>query len=148
MPRFEEMGFDDLFAAMQDSTNPRVAQAAREFARQFNFADPALAADVEAFLTLEFLSGDWDDSSIFAGWDTDSSSSSRWQHASFDYNDYAARQKCRAKPGSARDYVMYEADHDDEYADVRDFISGNFGYVDVDNVIMQTGWSFDDDDDD
>lgn len=145
MPRFEEMSFDELFAAMQDTRNPRVAKAAREFANSYHFADPRLAADVEAYLTLEFLSGDWDDSSLFAGLNANSSSS-RWQHASFDFNEYAARQKYKAKPGSARDYVKYAVDDDEDYLDIREVIKGNFGYVDVDELIMQSGWELEDDD--
>lgn len=109
MPRFEEMTYEELFTAMQDKSHPRTAQAAREFASTHHFADPTLAADIEALLMLEFLSGDWDDSSVYAGLHSNSSSSP-WQHVSFDFNDHAERQKHKAKPGSARDYVKYQQD--------------------------------------
>lgn len=140
LPRFEELSFEELFAVMQDQTQPKVAQAAREWASSYRFADPRLAADVEAFLTVEYLSGDWDDGSISTGMNVNSSSSP-WQHVSFDYDEYAERQKYKAKPGSARDYVRYEIeDDDDDLADVRQFIRDEFGCVEVEDVELESAW--------
>jgi hypothetical protein len=140
-------------------------------------ANPALAADLEALLTLDFLAEDWG-SSMGIGADAQEdwgrsyvyetkggSSSSRAKKGWTDVEEAnarvaadAERRKYRAKVGSAGDYVTYSGSLDDDdsdddvSSDGPDVLEDLAGWVNLDDLIERADaayWvEFDSDDDD
>jgi hypothetical protein len=140
------MSFAELLEAMEDAAHPATAAAARAWAASYAAmpgANPALAADLEALLTLDFLAEDWgsamgigadavedwDRSNVYeggtrGGGSSSSSGSSRAKKGWTDVEEAnarvaadAERRKYHAKVGSAGDYVTYSGSVDDDDSD-------------------------------
>jgi hypothetical protein len=162
------MSFAELLDAMEDAAHPATAAAARAWAASYAAmpgANPALAAGLEALLTLDFLAEDWG-SAMGIGADaqedwgrsymygsgtkggSSSSSSSRAKKGWTDVEEANARvaadaeqRKYRAKVGSAGDYVTYSGSLDDDdsdddvSSDGADVLEDVAGWIDLDALI-------------
>jgi hypothetical protein len=166
---------------MEDAAHPATAAAARAWAASYAAmpgANPALAANLEALLTLDFLAEEWG-SAMGIGADAggdwgsgpaygNSSSNSSGRRAAKGWTDVdeanthvaadAERRKYRAKVGSAGDYVTYSSSVDDDDSDDEvssdgpDVLEEVGGWIDLDDLIERADaayWvEFDSDDDD
>lgn len=156
------MSWEQLFEAMQDTSNPRAAAAARAWATDYAAmgANPYLAADLQALLTLDWLAEDWE-AAVYGETGAQMGSnragsrgggSSSWSGSRRrDTGDDDERTKFRSKVGSARDYVKYPEGDDGSGSDSdgQDVMDGVTGWLNLDDIIEQAdAWCAEDDSDD